>query len=561
MNRRHALLLLVLAHLFLPLAGALAAPTPAPTLNMGATRRPDTPSYDPDHPEKLMDSQIVAHSFYLMERSTGLTLRERDADVIHFPASITKIMTLLVALKYAELTDVLTISSTAMDIPDDASRVPFSAGEQVTMEDALYGMILKSGNEAANAIAEYVAGDIPSFAQLMNEEAWALGCKNTNFVNPHGLHNESHYTTAEDLALIMDAGLNFEEFRKILGTPTYTLSSTNINPARTIKSTDQHMDNTNANRYYKPVFAGKTGNHEAAGYTLIEAASRNGIELIAVVLNTGFDYRWLDTHWLFEYGFTQFKSVTPEQIYLGVDPAEIMEQSRRIDTAPIATPNPEEDAQEGTGEAEESGGNEEPIETEPPDEPDDIAIYTADDLPDVVAPLSTVTPREDTRLEVEIRGFDLNDEQRGLLRLDIRAVDPDRVVRITDTTPQIDAIIANFSAYTNLRWITDLRAPIEKGQVLGILTFFPDKEEPADYELIAERSIAARENAPPTLEEIERRVLEDPSIFPPFAWEWVLPPVLAVLGILFALLWLIRKLFKGRRKKKKIPKPQKRYFN
>jgi len=379
----------------------------------------------------------------------------------------------------------------------------------------------------------------------------------------------------------MDEALNHPELREILSAPTYMLQ-TNMGPGRTIRSSNMHMDRSNADRYYPPVFAGKTGYHQAADYTLVEAAERNGIELIAVVLKTGQYSRWPDTSWLFEYGFSRYKSVTPEQIYMGLDPNQLMEQSRRQSLAERAANAAALEA----AKAAEEGGEEESfdeevlftlddlIDDQKPDDIDDSdddsdddfddePLYTVDDLAGFEprsASAPTSKPTADPRIEIEIKGFNLSDSLGGRLYLDIRSANPGRDVRITGPSAEIDAIIDNFNAYTNLRWVTELRAPIEKGQVMGILTFFPDGEEPADYELIAERDIPARENAPPTLEEIERKVLEDPSIWPPFHWHWVFPPALWAAGILIAFRYLIRFAFRRRKTRKRIPKPQKRYF-
>ena len=565
MNSRFFLLSLFLcaAVIFVPFCGMAEAPAAPP----GPTRNPNAAPYDPDQPQLLKEEQIVAHSFILLERSKGEILMHRNEDDLMFPASTTKIMTALVALMYGEPDDVFVISQSAMNVPEDSSLVPFKVGEEVTLRDALYGLILRSGNEAAVAIAEYIAGDVPSFVQMMNEQAYQLGCYHTNFVNPHGYHEETHYTTARDLAMIMDEALNHPELREILSARSYTLQ-TNMGPARTIKTSNQHMDRSVANRYYPPVFAGKTGYHQAAEYTLVEAAERNGIELIAVALKSNQYSRWPDTSWLFEYGFSRYKSVTPEQIYMGLDPNQLMEQSRRQSLAERAAnaatleaaAGPEEDGEglldpDTNSEAEDFDGWDDDFDGEP--------LFTVDDLPgfETFAPSApTPRPMTDPRVMIEIKGFDLSDPLGGRLRLDIRSANPDRDVRITGPSAEIDAIIDNFSAYTNLRWITELRAPIEKGQVMGILTFFPDGEEPADYELIAERGIPARENAPPTLEAIERSVLEDPSIWPPFHWHWVLPLALWAAGILLALRFLIRFIFGRFKSRKQIPKPQMRYY-
>jgi hypothetical protein len=141
----------------------------------------------------------------------------------------------------------------------------------------------------------------------------------------------------------------------------------------------------------------------------------------------------------------------------------------------------------------------------------------------------------------------------------IAPADPSREVRITALASEIDAIVENFSAYSVETW-TSLRAPITQGQVVGTLTFYPDNEPPAVYNLLAGRNIAARTDAPLTLEEIEARAMADPSPFPPFALDWVLPPVLLALAVVTALRYAIRALWRRHRKKKQIPERRRRYY-
>ena len=155
----------------------------------------------------------------------------------------------------------------------------------------------------------------------MNQTAQNIGCTSTNFVNPSGLHNEVHYTTAYDLALMMDAALDNETFRSIISSTSYTLSSTDMNPAREITNSDFHILPEN-DYYYRYSIGGKTGFTNEAGYCLVEAAEKNGVELIAVILYSGKYSRWPDTSRLFEYGFTKYKSITPEEIY-NANPTEL----------------------------------------------------------------------------------------------------------------------------------------------------------------------------------------------------------------------------------------------
>lgn len=443
------------------------------------TRDPNASEYSTKNPEELQDEHIVAHSFILMERSTGEVLRERRADELRYPASTTKILTALMALNYGEITDTLTVSASALNLPDDAQLVPFKEGEVITLQDALYAMMLRSGNEAANAVAEYVSGDIETFVEQMNETAYMLGCRSTHFVNPHGMPDELHVTTARDLALIFNACLDHEAFRTIIAAPTYTLSGTEKNPPRQIATTNLHIVKDN-NYYYRYSIGGKTGFTYDAGYVLVEAAEKDGVELIAVIMYSGAYSRWPDTSRLFQYGFSQYKSMTPEEIY---------------NTSPT---------------------------------------------------------------ELRINGFDTEDSGLGELKLNIRAVDPTRVVRITGEIETVDRIAENYSAYTNIRWLREARAPVEAGEVMGILTFYPDGEESAQYELIASRSVKARVDAPPTLEEIEAMVLADPSPFPPFALSWALPPILILLGSLLILRMGIRLLAHSLRGRQKLPKPTRR---
>lgn len=457
------------------------------------TRPPDALKYDSTKPEELQDDQIVAHSFILMERTSGTILRERNADEQMYPASTTKIMTALLALKYGELTDQLTVSENAVNIPEGASSAHFKAGDVITLKEALYGLMLPSGNDAANAIAEYISGDINTFVGLMNEEAASLGMTHTYFANPNGLFDPLHQTTAYDLALLMNVAMDHPTFRQIIATPVFDMPATTQNINRTFYNTNLHIQPTTSDgqasdRYYKPSLGGKTGFHSQAGYCLVEAAEKDGVQLIAVVLMSGRYSYWSDVSWLLQYGFTRFKSVTPEDMY-----------------------------------------QEHPI-------------------------------------QLQINGFALDDRLSdgslglGHLDLDIVPRDPDRIVRVTNLAPEVDAIVENFPSYINVNYTVELRAPITYGQVIGTLTFYPDGEPEAIYDLVATRSIAARSDAPPTLEEIEKRVLEDPSPFPPFGWDWVLPPILTLLMVLWILRALIRIAIKRHKSKKQIPKPKRRYY-
>lgn len=558
-----------------------------------ATRNPSAPKYDPSRPDRLEEGHIVASSFILMERATKEVLLERNADVSMYPASTSKVLTALMALMLSELDDEVTISANAVNIPEDASRANFKQGEVVSMEDALYGLMLPSGNDAAIAIAEHVSGEnnVSGFVQELNEMAQLLGCTGTNFTNPHGYHDDAHYTTARDLAIMVDAAMDHPDFRTIFGASSYRMNAKGDFPARRFETLDRHM--ISGDYQYNRVIGGKTGTHSQAGYCLVEVAEYDGTELIAVILFSSRYDRWTDTKWLFEYGFTQYKSVTPEQIYLNEDisatPQPIVNRVRDDDEASDAeTAGDSADTQSSDGEtvhvwqppsATSPPGDTDPEEKDADDLADDDAdtpiddddllsddfdeddLLTADDLLLDATPAPTIKPKEDSRIEVEIKGFDLSDPYRGVLKLNLQPRDPDREVFIRGRTSEIEAIIENISAFTNVRWTRELRAPVEAGDAMGIMTFFPDNEEPAEYDLIAERSIKVRTDAPPTLEEIEARVLADPSPFPPFSLDWVLPPVLMAIALLLLLRYLILLLIRRLKGRKKLPKPKKRYFS
>ncbi len=237
--------------------------------------------------------QIYAESAIVMEADTGAILYNKDMDMRNYPASITKIMTALITLEHCSLDEVVTYSYYAThSIEAGSSSIGRTDNEQLTVEESLYGLLLESANECGNALAEHVAGSVEAFADLMNQKAEELGCTNTHFVNPHGLHDENHYTSAHDMALIMQAALQNENFVRISGTPNFELHPTNKHDEITYmknhhymigpyKGITKYLDDT--------VIAGKTGGTTAAKNTLVTAAERNGLTLIVVTMRTGRD--------------------------------------------------------------------------------------------------------------------------------------------------------------------------------------------------------------------------------------------------------------------------------
>ncbi len=205
-----------------------------------------------------------------------------------YPASTTKVMTALLAVKYGNLSDLVTVTEDAVITESGATLCGIKPGDQLTMEQLLYGLMLPSGNDAGAAIAVHMSGSLPAFASLMNEEAKRLGATGTHFVNPHGLSDEDHYTTAYDLYLIFNEALKYQVFRDVTGTVAYTADYVDKdgNPvSQTWKGSNQFMTGNRETPDGLTVFSGKTGTTQAAGYCLIMATKDSqDKEYISVVL-------------------------------------------------------------------------------------------------------------------------------------------------------------------------------------------------------------------------------------------------------------------------------------
>lgn len=260
--------------------------------------------YWPDALETLSPGVI------LMEESTGTILYEKNSDEAHYPASITKIMTTLLALENGNLSDMVTFSDDAIN-NTEGSGIARDYGEQMTLEQCLYGVMLESANECAYAVAEHVGGTVENFVDMMNAKAKELGCTNTHFANPHGLQDENHYTTAHDMALIAQAAYQNETFRIIIGTKMYTIPPTNKHAEETVLRNHHDMLCTyhNANRKYLYPYCvgGKTGYTATANSTLVTYAEKDGMTLICVVMNTQSPNQFIDTVNLFDYAFDNFQ--------------------------------------------------------------------------------------------------------------------------------------------------------------------------------------------------------------------------------------------------------------
>lgn len=234
----------------------------------------------------------------LIDAASGQTLYEKNARQRFFPASTTKTLTAIVALERGRLSDIATVSERAWGT--EGTSAYLEPGEQLTLEQLLYGLMLPSGNDAAIAIAEQIAGSVPDFVELMNQKAKALGALDSHFANPHGLHDPEHYASPRDLALIARYGLANPTFARIVSTKEYTL------PGRS-----KPRPFVNHNRLlwsYDGAIGVKTGYTPEANHTLVAAAERGGQRLIAVLMNGEKNGVFADAARLFDFGFAAFST-------------------------------------------------------------------------------------------------------------------------------------------------------------------------------------------------------------------------------------------------------------
>ncbi len=234
--------------------------------------------------KKIVDNVRAA---LLYEANSKTLMFAQDADKAMYPASLVKIMTALVALENGKTSDIITVSETAIStVPFDAVSAKLQPGEELSLLDLLYCMIVGSANDAAAVIAEHTKGSQDAFVQEMNAYSVQLGCTGTTYINAHGLHDENQVTTARDVARVLDAALKNETFREIFFTKNYTVAATKYSAERYLKTGNAMVDEVNRLYYDSRVLGGRTGVTEDGRRCLASVAEANGMQLISVVMGT-----------------------------------------------------------------------------------------------------------------------------------------------------------------------------------------------------------------------------------------------------------------------------------
>lgn len=299
--------------------------TPAPSQGTQETDKQaeagqNTAAENPDQNIDLSQPAPHAQSAVLADMKSGKVLFSKNADTRVYPASTTKILTAILVLENANLSDVVVASQEAIaPITNKHSHMGILVGEELTVEQLLYGMLVYSANDAANVLAVHTSGSLNAFVDLMNQKAAELGANSSHFVNPHGFHDPDHYTTANDLFKIAQYAMQNEKFREIVKTDMYVIQPTNkYKDVRYLSSTNHLISHRRyANYYYDKAIGIKTGYTDEAGSCLVSAAVNGDTELLAVVMNCANTtvvangaYSFVDSKALLQYGFDNFKHIT-----------------------------------------------------------------------------------------------------------------------------------------------------------------------------------------------------------------------------------------------------------
>lgn len=254
---------------------------------------------------------VSAEGAILIDSKTGKILYGKNENEKLYPASTTKILTAILAIEHCNPTDKITASYDAvMSLPAGYSNAAIQPGETLTFQELLEMFLIKSANEIGTIFAEHISGSVENFATLMNQKAASLGCKNTHFTNPSGIHDVEHYSTPYDMALIAQYCMKNGTFRSVVSMPSCTIAATDKYEERYFRNTNDLL-NTHSDYYYEYAIGTKTGYTTQAKRCLIGTASKDNLELITVILGdspTMDDSRYLDTIKMFEYGFSNYKT-------------------------------------------------------------------------------------------------------------------------------------------------------------------------------------------------------------------------------------------------------------
>lgn len=282
----------------------------------GNSPQTDTGVYIED-PEMTAPNTEHAGAALLMEMKTGRTLYSKNADAKMYPASTTKMMTAIIALESGRMTEIATATYEALQsITLEDSHMGILVGETLSMTDLLNGMLIYSANDAANVIAVQLAGSMDAFVDIMNAKAQELGMTSTHFQNPCGVHNDDHYTTANDLATLARYCMRNETFRSIVAQPSYHIAPTNkYGIDRYLPTTNLFLSTARSSYYlYKPCNGIKTGTTEAAGHCLVASAQHKDMELLAITLKCDDEdmktkaYSYNVARNLFDFGFNNYET-------------------------------------------------------------------------------------------------------------------------------------------------------------------------------------------------------------------------------------------------------------
>ncbi len=287
---------------------------------------------------------LTAESAILMEKTTGKVLYEKNAHKPMYPASMTKILTAIMATEYLDMDKLYTAGYEINEIPLDSSKAGHKVGESITGYNLVRGLIIPSGNETANIVAKQVALIHENrenmeynqaeeiFMELMNEKAREIGAVESNFVTPHGYHDDNHYTTAYDMALITRYAMDDEVISEIAKEQSFVGNGAGENPQEGLITNEYQWYTHNylikeGSPYYYPYATGfKTGFTDQAGYCVSATAEKDGVELIAIVMNSGDNERWEDAKKLFEYGYENYTMY------------DLQEEGKIIDSVSIESP-------------------------------------------------------------------------------------------------------------------------------------------------------------------------------------------------------------------------------